>query len=149
MKNQQKTVKVAIVDDSDFFNSVISRHVEQTLEKLNIHEQIDYTLHSFLNARDFMRNYPEQYDILLLDYYLGDGYTGMDIIEVLEPYKNNIVIAIISQQKNLQTSRITVSKGATTFIKKDRELLESTSLFVEDMVHANFISKNSGNRFFA
>ncbi|MCB9195833.1 MAG: hypothetical protein H6598_06390 [Flavobacteriales bacterium] len=131
-------IKVAILDDSTFYTSILKRQVSNTLDHIAEEKPIVYELNAYTYARDFMNNSPKENDIVLLDYFLGDGVDAGMVLDQIDPYKNNIKVAMISQYENFYTVRNTLAKGAITFINKDKDMLIHARDFIEHVIRSYY-----------
>lgn len=134
----QHKIKVSILDDSTFYTSILKRQVDNTMDHIAANKALIYESNAYTYARDFLNNSPGEIDILLLDYFLGEGLDAGMILDQINPYRNNIKVAMISQYENYYTVRNTLSKGAITFINKDKDMLLNTSNFIEHVINAYY-----------
>jgi DNA-binding NtrC family response regulator len=139
MKNVINQVKIAVVDDSDFFNNILTRQLTDYTKKLSMDNNLHYEIHSFVHADDFLRNLSANFDVIILDFFLGKGITAQHLMKNIFEQCHNSKVAIVSQTKNVHTSLVSLRKGAIAFIKKDREVLENVSFFVEDLANNKFL----------
>ena len=68
-------------------------------------------------------------------YYLGD-ITGLEIIKKIKEKCPDCKIIIISQVRNVKTTRATLAEGALEYIFKDRNALARSCFIVEDIINA-------------
>ena len=133
MKTIINQVKIAVVDDSDFFNNILTKQLNSYTQKLSMGNNLHYEIHSYVHPDDFMRNLAINFDIIILDFFLGKGVTAQQLMKNIFEQSHHTKVAIVSQTKNVHTSLVSLRKGAIAFIKKDHEVLENVSYFVEDL----------------
>ncbi len=131
-------VKIAVLDDSAFYTSILKRQIENTLYHISSKKELDFNLSVYTHSTDFLRNNPSSHDILFLDYYLDEGMNALAVLDQIDPFKNDIKVAMVSQEQNYFTAQKAISKGAMTFIQKDKSLLLKTSDFVDYVVNSYF-----------
>lgn len=140
MKILKEPLKIAVLDDSDFYNKIITKQIESYGEKLYLEKGMQCQIQSFVHADDFVRNITQNFDVVVLDYFLGNGITGYQLIDMILLNSDKANIAIVSQTKNIHTSHITVSKGARAFFKKDKDFLHNISFFIEDVYNNKILN---------
>lgn len=131
-------IKIAVLDDSAFYTSILKRQIENTMTHISSEQQRNFDLSVFTNSYDFLHSFPSSHDILFLDYYLDDGVNALNILEEIQPFRNGIKVAMVSQHDNYFTTHKAISKGAMTFIQKDKDLLLNTSNFVDYIVRSYY-----------
>lgn len=132
------TIKIAIVDDSAFYSSILKRQIENTMNHLASDNHVKYEVSVYTSSTDFLNNHPGNQDIVFLDYYLDDGLNALDVLEEINPLRNGIKVAMISNFDNYFTAHKAMAKGAMTFIQKDNELLLHTSDFLDYVVNSYY-----------
>ena len=76
MKMISNQVKIAIVDDNDYFNSVLTKQLDSYTEKRSEFNNLQYEIHSYINTNDFARKPTNDFDIIILDFFLGKGFNA-------------------------------------------------------------------------
>lgn len=141
MSKKDRKMKIAIVDDSNFYNKLLTRQLEMYAETLTLEsdKSCDFEIRSYVHPDDFLRNLREDLDAVIIDYYLGGGVRGIDLIEAVTKKAKDCKILVISQARNIFTSSQTIHKGATEFVhKRDKHALPKACFFVEDMFQSKY-----------
>ncbi|CAG5076382.1 hypothetical protein [Parvicella tangerina] len=136
--NNNYIVKIAVLDDSTFYTSILKRQIENTLYHISSDKAIDFSLSVYTHTNDFLQSIPSKHDILFLDFYLDDGQSALSVLDRIDPFKNDIKVAMVSQYENQYTVDKAIAKGAMTFIQKDKDLLIKASDFVDYIVRSYF-----------
>lgn len=105
--------KIFIVEDDQFLGNLIKR----TLEKLDNTE----VMH-FLTPEDCLKNLHQNPDIISIDYNLP-GINGVELLEKIRNYNDNIQCIMVSGQEKLDVVIDTYRKGAVNYIIKDDNAL--------------------------
>ena len=110
MKHMKKQVKVVVVDD----NEAVIRSVKDYFKD----SEIISVIGGFTNGKDalnYLLQYPDQYDLLMLDLILTQ-FDGIRIIEELKNHNINKKIMVLSSFKDDFTIRRVQALGASYFI---------------------------------
>ncbi len=138
MEPKKNLLKIAVLDDSDFYNRIITKQLESYTQGLSIEKNFDFNIESYAHADDFIRNLKDDIDIAFVDYYLGSGVTGFDVLQIINKKCKHCKVVIISQARNELTTIKTLSNGASAFILKDKNALAKTCFFVEHEINKKF-----------
>jgi two-component system response regulator AtoC len=106
-------VKIHIVEDDQFLGNLIKK----TLEKL---DNTDVT--HFSTSEDCIKNLHHNPDIITIDYNLP-GMNGLELLEKIRNYSDDIQCVIVSGQEKLDVVIDTYKKGACDYIIKDDNAL--------------------------
>ena len=69
-----------------------------------------------------------------VDYYLGNGVTGSDVMRRIKQQAQNCKVVILSQTYSVKTALKTITEGAVEFILKDKLALSKCCFLVDDFV---------------
>jgi DNA-binding NtrC family response regulator len=135
MKKLKKPFKIVVLEDNEFYNSMLTRQIKGHTDEMHDELGYDFEIDSYTSSTDCMRNLKADTDIAILDYYLGESKNAMDILKVIKDKCKDCKIIIISQFKNLKTYYQTLNEGAYHFIFKDRSALEKSCTVIDDIVN--------------
>ena len=119
-------MKIAEIDDEISFNIDLAENGEIALDKIK-------------NTRP---------DILLLDYKLPD-LTGLEILEKIEPDKEELLTVMVTAYASLDTAVSAIKSGAFDFLAKPftpNELRNTVSKAARNLIHAREIKKLNDER---
>jgi DNA-binding NtrC family response regulator len=131
----QHHFKIVVLEDSDFYNNLLTRQLENYTGALAVDKDCTFDIQSYTNVNDCMRNLSPETDIAFVDYYLSDNKNALDILKKIKQKCQDCKVVIISQVKNIKTSLQTLKEGASDFITKDRFALTKSCYLVEDLVN--------------
>lgn len=135
MKTEKREIRIVVLDDSDFYNKLLTRQLESYTRTVSEHTNYRFSIESYVHADDCLRNLKEDTDIAFLDYYLGDGITAQDIMTEIKKKCDNCKVVIVSKAQNILTTDRTLQEGAAAFLYKlDKEALQKTCFFVDDVM---------------
>lgn len=129
-------IKVAILEDNKFFNDLLSKRIENYMNDLSEDKKISFEIQSFTTSYDFIKNMKQNTDVALIDYYLDDVLTGVDILKKIKQDFEDCKVIIISRANTLKTSVVALLEGASNFIVKDKNALDKTCFIIEDIINA-------------
>ncbi len=134
---EQKTFRILVLEDSDFFNKMLTRQLEHYTTILGMEKNCKFEIVSYTSATDCLRNLKNDTDIAFVDYYLGDGINGADVVQEIKERCWDCKIIVMSQVKNLKTTSISLAEGAIDFIFKDSNALPKSCFILEDIVNSS------------
>lgn len=133
MKLEKKTFRIVVLEDSEFFNDLLTKQLEQYTGMLAMERNCLFEIHSYTSPADFIRNLKNDTDIAFVDYYLGNGVTGLDILKKIRQKCWDCKVVILSQARNIKTAAISRSVGVTDFIFKDVNALPRSCFIIDDL----------------
>ncbi len=135
MESLRKQFKIVVLEDNEFYNTILTKHLKNFINELELGKEMSFDVESYTNANDCIRNLKPDTDIAIVDYYLGDNKNALDILKTIKEKCDHCKVIIISQFKNLKTYYQTLNEGAYHFIFKDRNALSKSCLTVEDIIN--------------
>ncbi len=132
-----------ILEDSNFYNNLLTRQLEKYTNAIAMDKKCDFEIRSFTSPPDFVRNLEVDTDIAFVDYYLGNGITGSEIIKKIKLHCKDCKIIIISQSQSVKASILTLNEGAKDYVYKDNYALSNSCFIVEDIVNEKLKSNDS------
>ncbi len=136
MKTKNKTIKIVVLDDNSFYNKLLAKQIDEYTERMKSdNKDYNFEIEAYAHADDFLRNLKKDTNIAFVDYFLGQGITGREIIAEIEKRCDNCKIIIVSKSREAQKVVDTVSRGATAFIYKDKYALKRACFFVDHIAN--------------
>lgn len=126
MSAERKTIRIAVVEDNEYYNHLLTTGLRVHIASLTHLSNINFEINSYTNAHEALLNVVKNTDIVFMDYYLGDMFTGLDILRRIKKNNPSCKVVILSQVKNLQTSLIPLLEGASDFVFKDSFAITKT-----------------------
>ncbi|MBA3987302.1 MAG: hypothetical protein H0X63_12205, partial [Flavobacteriales bacterium] len=77
----QKQIKIMVVEDSEFYNSVLSKQLKNFTDVLSYLKNVTFDIQSYTYSQDCIRNITKDIDIIFSDYYLGNRITAFDVLQ--------------------------------------------------------------------
>lgn len=139
MKTENQNIRIVVLDDSDFYNHLLTRQIQSYTRAVAEHTDYRFAIESYAHADDCIRNLKSDTDLAFLDYYLGNGVTAQDVIRQIKRKCNNCKIVVVSKTQNAFTEGRSLEKGASAFLHKlDKYTLQKTCFFVDELVEDLF-----------
>jgi DNA-binding NtrC family response regulator len=127
--------KIFVVDDDHFLGNLIKK----TLEKLDNTE-----VTHFLSPEECIQNLHLNPDIVTIDYNLP-GMNGVELLEKIINYNDNIQCIMVSGQEKLDVVIDTYRRGVIDYIIKDDNALVNLENSVKSLVETVHLRKENEN----
>lgn len=134
MKKVWPHFKIVIVEDDEFYNKLLTRHIKNYISEIALLRGFTFELQSYSTFKDCERNLESDTDIMITDYYLNDGYNAMDLLDSVKRKAYLCKVVVLSQIQSINTAICTLLEGATEFIYKDKRAPEKSSYIIEDII---------------
>jgi DNA-binding NtrC family response regulator len=108
----KKTVAVWIVEDNEWYNKLLKHTISLNPE---------YSVRTFFNAHDFLKELEAKPDIVTIDYRLPD-MDGIELLAKIKSFDENIKVIVISEQDKIDTAIELLRLGAYDYIVKEKDV---------------------------
>ncbi len=135
MNRLKKQFKIVVLEDNEFYNNILTRQLKNYTNEISFDKGYDFSIDSYTNAHDCLRNLKRDTDIAIIDYYLGESMNALEILKVIQDKCDHCKVIIISQFKNIKTYNQTLNQGAYHFIAKDQTALAKSCYIIEDIIN--------------
>ena len=134
-KNQK--VRIAIVEDNELYNHLLTTGLKNHLTSIPVNGILEVEICSYTNAKTALTEIDETFDIVFLDYYLGDSVTGLDILKKVKQLNPACKVIIVSQIKSSKTQEV-LNEGADDFIYKDPVAIRTSCYKAANIIYQKF-----------
>lgn len=129
----KKKLKLFIVDDNEAFARLTENHLMHR-DKLS---KFDFEILKYNNGEECIQNLFLNPDLILLDYYMGDGtikeQNGDEIFKrIVEINPNQKVVMLSGLEESVMVKNLT-KMGLRDYIIKDEEMFENLRKVVTEM----------------
>ncbi len=128
-------MRIHVIEDDKVFNKLI----ENTLKLVP-----DFEVAPFFNGNDFLRNLPDNPDIVTLDLGLPD-FSGEALLKKIKKFNPDIEVIIISGQDNISLAVQLLKEGAYDYITKDENIKERLLHSINNIVNKQSLKKEIFN----
>ena len=141
MDNKANNLSIAVLEDSDFYNKILTRRLHNYTSELAIMIGFNFRIDAYSHADDFIRNLNTDLDIAFVDYHLGPGLNCLHVLRKIRELCNHCRLVVISRLDNIQSIIHARMNGEADFLFKDRYAIPKSCLIVEDEASRLFRKK--------
>jgi len=134
MKNDKEIKKIIVLDDSYYYNLVLTKQIEHFVDGLKLKNETEFKVDSYLSTNTFFSELKSDTDLVILDFYIEDGTSTLSVLRRIKTKCKKAKIIVISQFRNLNTSVKTLLNGANKFIYKDKNALPKICRSIEELL---------------
>lgn len=134
MKTLTQPIRIAIVEDSEFYNFLITEQVKSCTDAIALDSGQEFEIESYADANDFIQHLKKDTAIVFTDYYLGNGQTADEVITETKEKCDECKVVVLSQTQNMDTSVTSIANGAVKFIRKDKQTLHKTCFLLKELL---------------
>ena len=97
--------------DNEYYNNLIFNALQQSIHFIQQEVKYQLVLHSFIDSLECIRKiesrlFIDNEVIAFVDYNMGNGITGAQIIRLLKKENSNTTAILLSQSKNIEEKSI-------------------------------------------
>ncbi len=133
----QPHFKIVILEDNDFYNKLMTKYLNNYIQPIALIKAFTFEINSFTNYSDCARNFDNETTVVISDYYLNDGYSALNMIDLVRTRVSKCKVVVLSQIENMNTATRTLLEGACEFIHKDSKALEKSAYIIEEIIFQN------------
>lgn len=126
--------KIVILEDNDFYNRLMTKHLKNHIARSALLKRFTFDITSFTSYNDCVRNFDNETDIVLTDYYLNEGYSALHLLDMIKNRGIDCKVIVLSQVQNITTSICTLLEGAYEFIPKTKSAFGKSWEMIEDII---------------
>ncbi|MBN2481689.1 MAG: hypothetical protein JXB19_08120 [Bacteroidales bacterium] len=102
----KETIYVLIIEDSEYYNSLLSRELKKIIASLPQRDHFRFVFHSFTDSLECVRKIKSSElahnkTVAFIDFYIGHGINGAHIIRLLKRQNHNAKAVLISNSNNI------------------------------------------------
>jgi CheY-like chemotaxis protein len=131
---EQKKYNIVIVEDNEFYNSMLTKQLDSCATKLRKTNNYTYEIHSYTSVKDCLRNLTRDVNVAFLDYYLGDGITALDVMDAIKEKCDDCKVVVFSRTENELITKQIIANGALEFLAKDKNAFLQSGHILEDII---------------
>lgn len=134
MYSQKKKISVALLDDSIFYNKMITHYITSYIQLFEETHDIEFEILSFTKPTDLLQNLRIDLDLAFIDYYLDDEFTGDQIIDVIEEKCPNCRTFLLSQADHMLGVLKELTGDCPEYIRKDKSAINKVCYYIDSVV---------------
>ena len=134
---KKKKINVLVVEDSQFYNDMLSRALKQSSCFIDPFSKYQLVLQTYTDPFECIRNIKTgsvmgKDIIAFIDYYMGNGVNGLHIIKLLKSQNKNALAVLVSQSKAIGEKND--PKVFDYFVFKDKFAPALCRLYLEQFI---------------
>lgn len=138
----KQKINVLVVEDNEYYNNLIFNALQQSTHFFRREENYELVLHSFINSHDFMRSidtreFRDNDIIAFVDYNMGNGITGAQIIRQMRKRNHNTLAVLLSQSKIVEEKNI--PENHDFYVVKDTFAPALCRLYLDKYIENKFL----------
>jgi len=103
----KKTINVLVVEDNEYYNNLIYNALQQSMHFFQCKMNYQLVLHSFIDSAECMqqiesREFIDNDVIAFVDYNMGNGVSGPQIIRLLKKENSHTLAILLSQSRTIE-----------------------------------------------
>lgn len=120
--NTPKQINILIMEDDAFYNNLLAKKMRDLNQKPEINIHFDLNIKQLFHPDKLLRMVEENnklnsITIAFVDYYLGYGINGLQLVYLLQEVNKNIRTVLLSQSEKILTKIKVPSAKSHSFIK--------------------------------
>jgi len=137
----KETINVLVIDDSEYYNNLLSNVIQQRVSSLLFKGKYQLVLRSVTDANDYVKKIESgvldcRNTIVFVDYYLGKGINASHIINVLKEHRCDPMVILISQSREVREKN--KEFHFDYFVEKDNLAPALCSLYLKQFIENRF-----------
>ena len=138
----KKTINVLVVEDNEYYNNLIFNALQQSAHFFQQEVNYQLVLHSFIDSHECMRTiesreFMDDDVIAFVDYNMGNGITGSQIIRLLMKENSSARAVLLSQSKNIEEKN--TNNNYDFFVIKDTFAPALCRLYLDQYIENKFL----------
>ncbi len=138
----KKIINVLVVEDNEYYNSLIFNALQQSTHFIQKKVKYLLVLHSFIDSHECIqkiesREFIDNDVIAFVDYNMGNGITGAQIIRLLKKENSNALAVLLSQSKTIEQENIL--NNHDFFVIKDTFAPALCRLYLDQYIENKFL----------
>jgi CheY-like chemotaxis protein len=138
----KKTINVLVVEDNEYYNNLIFNALQQSAHFFQQEVNYQLVLHSFIDSPECMRTiesreFMDDDVIAFVDYNMGNGITGSQIIRLLKKENSSARAVLLSQSKNIEEKN--TNNNYDFFVIKDTFAPALCRLYLDQYIENKFL----------
>jgi response regulator of citrate/malate metabolism len=113
-----KKLSIQVLDDNPFYATFLEHQLKQYFAA-HFPEFSDIVITSFTHNADYLDALPETVSISLIDFYLEDGITGIDLLPEIKKRSAACRVIIMTTENNLEALANCLDTNVAGFVFKD------------------------------
>lgn len=138
MKERKQNIQVVLVEDNPYYNRLITKYV-RTICSGSFFSDFQFTIKSYLSAHECIENMEDDWNILILDYFLfnrdeDDILNGADVLKETQKYCPDCNVIILSSLKSESKILKLQEEGIYAYVDKNVSSLNRVGSLLQSIL---------------
>jgi CheY-like chemotaxis protein len=138
----KQKINVLVVEDNEYYNSLIFNALQQSIHFVQKKLKYQLILHSFVDSSDCMekiesREFVDNDVVAFVDYNMGNGISGAQIIRLLKKENSNTLAVLLSQSRSVEER--STQNNYDFFVIKDIFAPALCRLYLDQFIENKFL----------
>lgn len=140
-----KGLSLQILDDNPFYATLLEHQLNCFIadQFTSLSDRIQ--VKSYTDYKHYLRELPLSYSVSLIDFYLGNGMTGTDLIRSIRAHSAYCKVIILTSVTNLHVVPACIEAGASGVVFKDDRTLGLCEPVIRDVLNNCIFPERKGN----
>ena len=112
-------LSVQVLDDNPFYATFLEHQLEQYFAKHFAEFADNISITSYTDTQQYLDAIPASGSISLIDFYLGEGVTGIDLLPEIKKRSAACRVIIMTTENNLEALANCLDTNVAGFVFKD------------------------------
>ena len=128
-----------MLDDNPFYATLLEHQIEQHIREHFQNDAERIRVQSYTDYRQYLEELPLSHSLSLIDFYLGDGVTGIDLMQAIRKQSSYCKVIIMTNENNLHVLPACLETGVSGFVFKDDTTVELCDSLIRNAInYSNF-----------
>lgn len=136
-EQNQNAVVIQVLDDNPFYAKFLERQIQLYIDQNFASQAAGIRIVSFTDNDEFLEAIPAGGCIAVIDYYLGNGIVGLDLLPEIRNKSAHCRVIIMTTENNLEALAECLDTNVAGFVFKD----EKTISLMHPIIEKEIITK--------
>lgn len=125
--SRHSRISVFIVEDNNLYTYFLNDALQ---------DEGEFNITTFETATQCLKSLEDKPDIIVMDYYLEDGKTGLDFFKTIHQKYPKLPVIVLSGQDDVQIAADLMEAGVHEYLqKKDKDVVQKLKKAILDISH--------------
>jgi DNA-binding NarL/FixJ family response regulator len=140
-----KGLSLQVLDDNPFYATLLEHQLNRFIADQFISMSDRIQVKSYTDYKHYLKELPLSYSVSLIDFYLGNGMTGTDLIRSIRAHSAYCKVIILTSGTNLHVVPACIEAGASGVVFKDDYTLGLCESVIRDVLNNCIFPEQKGN----
>jgi DNA-binding NarL/FixJ family response regulator len=132
-------LSIQVLDDNPFYATLLEHQLNQHIQQYFRQDKERIRINSFTDYNEYLEALPLSHSLSLIDFYLGNGVTGIDLMHAIQQQSSYCKVIIMTNENNLHVLPSCIETGASGFVFKDDTTVELCHSIIKNAInYSNF-----------